>query len=420
MIFFRNRFSLPFCVGCLTIFLSCLVFYSFGSQKPVFLAGMDNKITDIMFRIRGPRPHSGRVVIVDIDEKSLSRLGQWPWPRNLMADLTRAIHEKGAQVIGFDIVFAEADRSSPKNQLEVLTPLLGDPVPVQVRDKILDIYNFDHDAVFGEALANARAVLGYAFQLRDDGLKIDTQVPFPSARLLLIPETARFDTLALVPAYRAIVNVDAVAMAQSEGFFNVFTDDSGTVRQVPLLMSMDGIPYPSLALEAFRIGEGFEDISIHTDKRIKTLQTPVIGVSLGDRFYPTSNNGRLFINHRGPSNTFSYVSAGDLLLKRVFPDFKGKFILVGSSATGLFDLRATPFSPAMPGIEINANIIDNLIQNDPFAYDIFTEIAISYILMVFGGLLLTLLLCRLTPLAGALSAFLFFQLCFPAIMSYFS
>jgi len=409
---FRNIFSLPFCAGCLTIFLSCLVFYSFGSQKPVFLAGIDNKVTDIMFRVRGAEPHTGRVVIVDIDEKSLSLMGQWPWPRNLMADLTRAIHENGAGVIGFDIVFAEPDRSSPRNQLEILTPLLGEPVPAQVRSRILDIYNSDHDAIFGEALANTRAVLGYAFQRKDDGLKTDAQVPFPSARILLVPETARFDTLALVPAYRAIVNVDAVAMAESEGFFNVLTDDSGTVRQVPLLMSMDGIPYPSLALETFRIGEGFEEITIHTDNRIKTLQTTVIGVGMGDRFYPTSNAGRLFINHRGPPNTFSYVSAGDLLLNRVRPDFKNKFILVGSSATGLFDLRATPFSSTMPGIEINANIIDNLIQNDPFAYDIFTEIGISFILIIFGGLLLTLILCRLTPLAGALSSLLFFAAVF--------
>ncbi|WDP91653.1 MAG: adenylate/guanylate cyclase domain-containing protein [Desulfobacter sp.] len=398
-------FNLPFWAGCLVILLSCAALYVSGNEKPLFVAGMDNKVTDIMFRIRGPRPHTGQVVIVDIDEKSLGRFGQWPWPRDLMAGLTRAIHGNGGRVIGFDIVFAEPDRTSPRRQLPVLESLMGEEVPPAVRARILARYAGDNDAAFGEALADTRAVLGYAFQFKNDGLKAEDQTPFPSARIRLVPESVPFRSLALIPAYRALINTDAVAMAESEGFFNVITDESGTVRQVPLLMAMDGVPYPSLALETFRVGRGLEEIIIHTDTRLATRRTPVIGISMGDSFFPTSNTGRLFVNHRGPPGTFPYLSAADLLTGKKPIDLAGKYVLVGSSATGLFDLRATPFSSTMPGIEINANIIDNLIQKDPFAYDRYTEIGITYLLVISGGFVLTLILCRLSPVAGSLGAF---------------
>jgi len=363
---------------------------------------------DIMYRIRGPKPHSGQVIIVDIDEKSLKQVGQWPWPRNILADLTLAIHNRGALAIGFDIVFPEADRTSPARYLETLAPILKNQIPEKLFMELMESQDLDHDIAFGNAVAQSRVILGYAFQRKDDGLKVDTQVPFPSAQINLLPESAAFKKLALIPAYRAIMNIDAVSMAASEGFFNVLTDDSGTVRQVPLFMMMDQIPYPSLALETWRLGMEIPLVTIHTDTRIKTLRTPVLGVSLGKNFIPTSNNGQLFINHRGPVNTFPYISANDLLLGNTHRDLTDKFVLVGSSATGLFDLKATPFSSAVPGIEINATIIDNLIKNDPFQYDILTEIGITYTLILVGGFLLTIILSFLSPFFSGLGALLFF------------
>ncbi len=401
------------------ILLSCLIFYSFGNQKPVVLSGLDNKVMDIMYRIRGPRPHSGQVVIVDIDEKSLQQQGQWPWPRNILADLTLAIHNSGARAIGFDIVFPEADRTSPARYLETLAPILKDKIPEELYTEMMESNALDHDIAFGNAVAKSQVILGYAFQLQNDGLKINTQVPFPSAQIQLLPGTAAFENLALIPAYRAIMNVEALSMAASEGFFNVLTDDSGTVRQVPLLMMMDHIPYPSLALETWRLGMEIPLVTIHTDSRIKTAHMPVLGVSLGKTFIPTSNNGQLFINHRGPVNTFPYISASDILLNKVHFDLKDKFVLVGSSATGLFDLKATPFSSTVPGIEINATIIDNLIKNDPFEYDIFTEIGITYTLILGGGFLLTFILCFLSPLPSGLGAILFFLFIYTGNYYYF-
>ncbi|MCP3940867.1 MAG: adenylate/guanylate cyclase domain-containing protein [Desulfobacteraceae bacterium] len=408
----KNLFFSPFSMGSLLIILSCLVFYSFGNQKPGFLSGLDNKIVDIMFQIRGPQPISKKVIIVDIDEKSLKQLGQWPWPRHILADLTRVIHNNGAKVIGFDIVFPEADRTSPARYLEKLKPILKEHIPNNLFEDIMESKTLDHDIDFGNAVAQSRVILGYAFQLKNDGLKSATQVPFSSVHIRLVPETQVFKNLSLLSAYRAILNIESVSTAASEGFFNVLTDDSGTVRQVPLLMEMDQIPYPSLALETWRLGMKIPLITIHTDSRIKTVPTPILGLGLGHSFIPTTNNCQMVINHRGPFNTFPYISAGDLLAGRSHPDLKDKFILVGSSATGLFDLKATPFSSTMPGIEINATIIDNLIQGDPFKYDLFTEIGITYLLILAGGFLLNLILSFSRPLTGAVGALLFFLFIF--------
>lgn len=365
-----------------------------------------------MFRIRGTQSISNQVVIVDIDEKSLGQLGQWPWPRNILANLTLAMHNSGARTIGFDIVFPETDRTSPAGYFEKLTPTLKKHLAENVFKKMMESQRLDHDIVFGNALAQGRVIMGYAFQLKNDGLKAYDQTPFPSCQINLVPKTATFESLSLIPAYRAILNIESLSTAASEGFFNVLTDDSGTVRQVPLLMIMDQIPYPSLALETWRLGMEIPLVTIHTDNRIKTLRTPVLGISLGNTFIPTTNTGQMVINHRGPVNTFPYISAKDLLSGKPHPGLRDKFVLVGSSATGLFDLKATPFSPSMPGIEINATIVDNLIQADPFEYDLFTEIGITYVLILAGGLLLNLILSFSRPLTGGVLALFFFLFIF--------
>ena len=173
-----------------------------------------------MFRIRGPQPISNEVVIVDIDEKSLKHVGQWPWPRDVLADLTLAIHNSGARAIGFDIVFPEADRTSPTQYLEKLKPILKEHLPEDLFKEMMESQSLDHDIAFGNAVAQSRVVLGYAFQLKNDGLKSDTQVPFPSAQIHLVPESATFESLSLIPAYRAILNIESVSTTASEGFFN--------------------------------------------------------------------------------------------------------------------------------------------------------------------------------------------------------
>jgi len=410
MIEFLNRhLNLPsFLIGLILILVSCLGFYSFGNQKPFLLSALDNRIMDTMFKIRGPQPDSDQVVIVDIDEKSLKALGQWPWSRNILADITRKIYDNGPRALGFDIIFPEKDRTSPAYYFKNLDPSIAKQIPDTILSVVLENKSLDYDLRFGQSVAQGPSILGYTFLQQKDDLKSDDELPFPSGVIRIQPDNVKFESLSLIPAYRAIINTPAVATAESEGFIVVFMDESGTIRQVPLMMIMDNIPYPSLALETFRIGMKIPSLTLHASSKIKRPKTALIGVHIGDRFIPTDSLGQIFVNYRGPEKTFRYISAVDVLTMPSLPVMKNKFVLIGSSSTGLFDLRTTPFSRGIPGIEINANIIDNLIKSDPITYDIFTEIGLTYTLIFGGGLILCLILSILGPLAGGFGAILFF------------
>lgn len=397
------RLNLPTLItGLILVLASCAIYYSFGSKSPLILKAMDHRIMDIMFNMRGPVKDSGQVMIVDIDERSLKRIGQWPWSRDTLARLTRKLKNSGAKAIGFDVVFAEKDRTSPTFYFKNMDPSIRLQLPEKLVSQVLGDERLDYDAIFAQALSEAPTVLGYAFQTFDDGLKSDRDLPFPSGNIRISPPSYNFKDLPLIRAYRAVVNHPDVAMAESEGFFNMFPDAFGTTRKVPLIMMMDDIPYPSLALETYRVGTGAADVTIHLSRLLKKQYPPILGVMIKDSFIPTDIRGNLFVNYRGPGRTFQYISALKILKSDITPEINDKFVLIGSSSTILFDLRTTPFSLSVPGVEINATIIDNLIRSDPFIYDVHTEIGLTYTYILCAGLLLTLILAVLGPLAGGI------------------
>jgi adenylate cyclase len=400
----------PFKVGCLVTVAAVLLFASFGQHKPDFLETLDNRLTDTMFRWRGPVKPAQPIVIVDIDEKSLRAIGQWPWPRNTVAKMIQNLGAGGARVIGLDIVFAEADRTSPKNFVDELQQLLPAQLPPETLAELKTKEALDHDLALGKAMAATPSVLGYVFQIQDDGLKNQADIPFPSGATRLVPSSTSYEDISLLRAYRAITNVMAVAQGQSEGFFNVFPDAAGTVRKVPLFMMMDGVPYPSLALEMARIGTGAQETTIHVSRQKQTGPKDVLGIMLGATFIPTDETGQLTVNFRGPGQTYPYLSAMDILAGKNLDRVQGKYVLIGTSAAGLLDLRATPFSNIYPGVEVHATIIDNILNHDPFTHDIFTEIGITYVLLFIGGLGLSALLAYASPWVGGLGSLLLVML----------
>ena len=396
----------PFKTGCLVVLAAVLLFYSFGIQKPELLQDLDNRVVDAMFQWRGAHPPSHSVVIVDIDEKSLRHLGQWPWSRDVVAEMVAALHRAGARVVGLDIVFAEPDRTSPKRYLAELPRSLGPLIPPDILERVRRDEAIDHDLILGKAVTAGPTVLGYVFQTLADGLKSATEIPFPSSSLRVAGGDVSYDRLTLLPAYRAIVNIPDVAQAESEGFFNVFPDSSGTVRKVPLLMVMDAIPYPSLALEMVRIGLAEQEIVIHVSQQARDNRRGILGISVGRHFIPTDDQGQISVNYRGPQNTFLHLPAVDVLNGLHREMLRGRYVLIGTSASGLLDLRATPFSNVFPGVEVHANVIDNILAGDPITYDVFTEIGVTSVLIIAGGLFLAALLAYSSPLAGGLGGFL--------------
>ena len=311
---------------------------------PQSYLSLDNKIRDYLFLFRGPMPTSGHVAIVDIDERSLAELGQWPWERHKVARLLENLTEAGVGIVGMDVVFAEPDNASPARVLRQLG---------------MDDANApDFDAILGETVGMTPTVAGFVFIMEKDD-----QPPKegPLVPAIFIERNAGEQDLLLKP-HRPVLNIPAIqSQAYSSGYFNTLPDDdSGIIRSVPLVMKYDGIIYPSLSLEMVRIA--------HEAGRVTIQHDPQIGVEkivVGELEVPTDRFGRLFVNYRGAGKTFDYISAADVYNKTFDPErVAGKFILLGTSAAGLLDLRAMPFDNVYPGVEIHANVIDNLLTGD--------------------------------------------------------
>lgn len=394
----------PLKTGITTILLSCLLWYSFGYEKPLIFASIDARIVDAMFLWRGSQPTSGQVVIIDIDEESLKKYGQWPWPRHTVAELTKRIYEAEPLVLGFDILFAEKDRTSPLILFDSYRRLLGSCPALDrlLADPSADL-RLDHDRQLAEAINLGRAVLGYMFLFREDRLKVVDAAPFPSLDVSIAREEVDFSSLHLVRAYRPILNIPELE-GTSQGFFNVFPDQGGTVRKVPLFLMQDNLPYPSLAFEMYRLAVGVQEARLHVSNISTQGLFALLGVSLGHRLIRTDDFGHLTVNFRGPFNTFPYISAASILRGEGADRLHGKYVLVGSSASGIMDLITTPFSIRMPGVEVHANVIDNLLQGDAMSWENYTDIGLTYAIITIAGLLMALALVYLGPFLGFTAA----------------
>ncbi|MEE4135366.1 MAG: adenylate/guanylate cyclase domain-containing protein [Desulforhopalus sp.] len=384
--------------GLICLAACCSLWYFIGQDKPKLLAAIDTRIVDSMFRLRGSQETSGAVVIVDIDEKSLKEHGQWPWPRDLLAELTRRIYAASPRVVGFDILFAETDRTSPARFFDRYHELFREcPDFSGIRGARQTAEGFDHDRLLGQAIAGGPGVLSFGVITQNDGAKNPT-TPLPTLRLLNRQE--EISALPLFVVYRAITNIAEVSTSTSEGFFNLFPDASGMVSKAPLFLRMDDRVYPSLAFEVFRVGKGLHEARLESIPTPRTGSTIVQGVWLGDSFYPTDQHGQLTINFRGPYPTFLYLSASDILKGAESEVLRGKYVLVGSSASGMMNAVPTPLSVGLPGVEVHATIIDNLLNNDALVWASKAEIGLTYTLLIGGGLLMLLALVFLGPISG--------------------
>ena len=335
-----GRLKIQLLVGLTIALLTSMAYL----MLPAKFQALDNQLRDYMFVVRGFLEPSKDVVIIDIDEKSLKELGQWPWKRKDFAQVLQNLSDAGTGIIGLDIVFAEYDNSNPT---KVLKELGYDTAGVD-----------DYDLMLAQTVAATPTILGYVFVLEDDGIKTEGA---PSVPAIFI-ERNKPEKEYIFDAYRAILNVPLTQEnAYSSGFFNTFPDDdSGIIRSVPLVMKYEGVVYPSLSMEMVRIMTEANKVYVNYGEDIG-----VQSVESGPIEIPTDNFGRMLVNYRGPAFTYPYISAADIFNGNFKPeDVAGKFVLIGTSAAGLLDLRATPYDNVFPGVEIHANVIDNIIQGD--------------------------------------------------------
>ena len=400
-IFSREKY-IPLTAGIIIIIISAVLFKNFYSEKNWFFKTIDFEITNLMFRIRGPKKTSKDIVIVDIDEKSIKKIGQWPWQRNIIAQLLREIKKNGAKTTGLDMFFPEKDRTSP----DLILKKLG-------IKKDLKLLN--HDTDLGNAVFETETITGYIFTFKKNNRT--NCCPFSSANIKTAGKNIGFKNLYLINGGDPVLNISKIASGPTEGFINIFPESSGTISKVPLIIEFGGVPYPSLALELYRLYKKKDSIVIHPSTQTALKKRTILGISLEKDFIPTDIDCQMYINFRGEPFSYKYVSASDILEKKTLKTLKDKIVIIGTSAPGLADLKATPFSPSFPGVEVHAAIIDNFLNKDPMTYDKFTELGISYTIMIGGGILTALVLVFSGPVqAGAITIL---SICGTFLFNYF-
>ena len=342
-----------------------------------------------------PDPAPSRdIVIVDIDEASLAEVGHFPWPRNVLARLVDGLVEAGVVVVGFDIVFAEAEENPVRRVLRDAGPLLGDEAE-RLGELLAPVdAELDGDLSFARSISAAREagidiVLGYALTQEPSGSgQLGDTLELPGN-----PAPAQVGLEAL-PGYTANIPVLQQA-AERAGYFVSTPDADGVNRSYPLILGHGDAIYPSLALEAARRFLYVEEIGLVTTPigGVETLEA----VTLDGAPLPTDGNGRVLIPYRGPPRTFDYVSAAAVLRGDAGEALAGRIALIGTSAVGLVDIRSTPVSSVYPGVEVHASVLAGIIEGrfpfrPPWADGV-------DIVLTFGlGLLLALVL----PFSGAL------------------
>lgn len=289
------------------------------------------------------------VRIIDIDEESLEKIGQWPWPRNKLAQLVEQLGAQGAATIGFDVVFAEPDRTSPGR---ASTEWALSPAQARSLAALPD-----HDASFASAIARHNVVLGFA--LRSDATTPHQQQATPNApyRYVWLGEPSPQALHAFPAAVPPLPLLDAAA--SGSGALTFMPDGDGVVRRVPLVLALAQTPVPSLIAELLRVAQGADN---HILRRADGDAPALAQVRIGQVSVPTNAQGEMWL-HYTTAQAERYVPAWKVLAGEAAPELlDGHIVLVGSSAQGLMDLRFNPLGRVMPGVEAHAQALEQVLS----------------------------------------------------------
>jgi adenylate cyclase len=301
--------------------------------RPATLISLEYAVYDALVRWTPTRLPSGRVVIVDGDEKSLAGVGQWPWRRDIISRLVDALRERGAATVALDIMFAENDRYEGSGR--------------------------SPDAVLSDSLRKGGVILGYGLLFEPTG---ETARPCVQHALGLpiVRGPAVHTDDPFFRATSAVCNIPTLtAAAQASGFLNAAPDPDGILRRAPLLMQYGDRVYPALSLAAVRSVTDARGLVL----RIANVNTASLG--LGGQDVPLDGKSNLLLRYRGGKRTFPYVSAVDVLDGNVPEgEFRDRIVFVGTTALGTREVVATPLDTLFVGVEVQATVADNLLQRD--------------------------------------------------------
>jgi adenylate cyclase len=372
-----------------------LVGQALGLYPVRFVSQLDNLIYDARLTMTMPRGIESRIVILDIDEKSLGELGHWPWGRNLMAELVDKLFERhDVALLAFDVVWAEHDSSSGIDALDRLARDLPQMRSAYARRRP----GLDFDARFAASMKGRPVVLGYYFNSEARAVRANA-VPKPVLAAASF-EGRRVDFhqwhgyTGNLPAY--------LQSAAGAGHINQLADGDGVLRRVPLLVEFEGEYYEAFSLAIFRtllakslgrappIEPGFKDQALET-------------LNVGPFEIPVDDNAAALVPYRGRKFSFEYLPLADVLADRVAPGtLKDKIVLVGATAPTLGDLRPTPVDNALPGVEVHASMLAGMLDQE-FKRRPWYTLGAEVVLLVVGGTVLALLIPMLSALWATLA-----------------
>ncbi|MFQ5566848.1 MAG: CHASE2 domain-containing protein [Paracoccaceae bacterium] len=335
----------------LAVSLACVAGLTILRATDPFVVRTAREISFDLLQRLSPRAFvDAPVRIVDIDERSLEELGQWPWPRDKLAEMVDRLHAAGAATIAFDFIFAEPDRLSPSRLIEdeQLRSALGAAADAEVPALP------DNDLLFADAMRRGAVVIGFG------GSAEPGPAPPVKAGFVYTGEDPNIYTIRHDGATRLLpVLADAAA-----GIGSVALDGEvsfGVVRRMPIIWSDGTRLYPSLVGEALRVAQGARTYVVHADPVTGGVQS----VRIGAIEVPTEPTAELNM-HYTPPRADRYISAADIFdnarLKELIPRIQGRIILIGTSATGLYDIRKTALGYSVPGVELHAQALEQIIN----------------------------------------------------------
>jgi len=331
-------------------------------QAP-FVARLEAAAYDLKLNATLPERRDERIVIVDIDDASLAQVGRWPWSRERFARILDNLFAQGAALVVFDIVFAQNEEHASLRQLEQLVhERYGERSEVAGAVRALKP-QFDPDRQLAASLQGRPVVLAYFFDNQSRAAQSSGALPPAVA----IDPPLKDRELPMPTAYAYGGNIELLQNAtRGAGFITVEIDEDGILRRMPMLFAYDNRLYPSLALEAVRVYLGAETIRINS-ARLSGDTHGIETIEVAGHVFPTDEAGRVLVPYIGPWKSFPYISAAQVLNGASGLGVKDKIVLIGSTATALYDLHATPVHKQYPGVEVQATIISGILDKHPAA-----------------------------------------------------
>ena len=302
------------------------------------------------------------ITIVDIDEKSIAKVGQFPWRRDVYSKILKNLNQHNPKAIAFDIVFSEEDKQNPKDLLLQLQ---------KESNQLIDVEVSDTNKIFVDSIKNSKIILPILGEPKDNFVKNNSK---PKLRLLAKGENPKNF---IYKFKNKIISLEEISNAASGiGSISLIPSIDGVIRNVPVLYNIEDKIWPSLALESVRIATGQKNLLVKSSKNgielIKTRKNKI----------PSDQNAVINVKFKKFSND-NYISAVDIMnndfdQKRI----ENKIILIGSSAQALFDIVKISNGKTVPGVEIHAHIIDNILKNESIIKNIYTQLAENIIFLI--------------------------------------